>query len=136
MCFAHPISWHSVGFIFSKLLTYDRVGLPTEHLMHFCWCMTLMLRDDALLCKIFLLSLNANFNFVPWFALWVHPFIFWLMHNIPLLIHLLFKTKKGHELFIQYYDDIKRGKPEGEWLVKSENASRRLTHPRETNVSI
>ena len=61
-----PFSLHIInyepsrGFIVPKFMTYDGTSDPLDHIMHFRQLMTLDIRNDALLCKVFLASLHGQ----------------------------------------------------------------------------
>ena len=47
-------------FIVPKFTTYDETSNPFNHIMHFRQLMTLDIRNDALLCKVFLANLHGQ----------------------------------------------------------------------------
>ena len=59
----------SRGFTVPKFTTYDETSNLFDHIMHFRQLMTLDIRNDALLCKVFLASLHnqtlSQFHHLP-----------------------------------------------------------------------
>lgn len=57
---AHIISYESPGgFVVSKLTRYDETSNPFDHIMNLKQLMTLDMGNDALICKVFLPSLQC-----------------------------------------------------------------------------
>ena len=57
----HIINYEpSRGFIVPKFTTYDGTSDPFDHIMHYRQLMTLDIGNDALLCKVFLVSLALS----------------------------------------------------------------------------
>ena len=50
----------SKGFIVPKFSTYDGSSDPFDHIIHYRQLMTLDIGNDALLCKVFLTSLQGQ----------------------------------------------------------------------------
>ena len=50
----------SRGFMVPKFTTYDGTSDPFDHIMHYGQLMTLVIRYDALLCKVFLTNLHGQ----------------------------------------------------------------------------
>ena len=48
------------GFLVPKFSTYDGSSYPFDHIMHYRQLMTLNIRNDALLCKVFPASLQGQ----------------------------------------------------------------------------
>ena len=46
------------GFVVPKFIMYDGISDPYDHIMHFRQLMTLDIRNDALMCKVFSTSLH------------------------------------------------------------------------------
>ena len=48
------------GFMVSKFSTYNKTNDPFDHIMNYKQLMTLNIGNDALLCKVFLASLQGE----------------------------------------------------------------------------
>ena len=57
----HIISYELLrGFIVPKLTMYDETRNPFDHIIHFRKLMTLDIGNDALMCKVFSVSLHGQ----------------------------------------------------------------------------
>ena len=58
---SHIINYESLrGFIMPKFSVYDGFSDPFDHIMHYRQLMTLDIGNDALLCKVFPVSLQGQ----------------------------------------------------------------------------
>ena len=101
--FFTPIDLHIIsyeppkGFVVPKFTMYDGTSNPFDHIMHFRQLMTLDIRNDALMCKVFRASLHGQA--LSWFHRLLHNFVntFWDVSE-AFVGHCLCSTSQKHNI--------------------------------------